>query len=83
MGLRERLCPRGRWARHGLPRAVGTAPTPSDTALEQIPIGDGGAAWGRGLGSVIPVGPFQLGIVCDSMKALCQSSVRAVDCHDR
>ena len=27
--------------------------------------GAGGAAWGQGLGSVILVGPFQLGIVCD------------------
>ena len=38
VGLRERLCPRGRWAWHRLPRAVGTAPMPElrerwDTAL--------------------------------------------------
>ena len=25
MGVRDRLCPRGRWAWNGLPRAVGTA----------------------------------------------------------
>ena len=38
VGLRERLCPRVRWAWHRLPRAVGTAPMPElrerwDTAL--------------------------------------------------
>ena len=27
MGVRDRLCTRGRWARNGLPRAVGTAPS--------------------------------------------------------
>ena len=42
VGVREGLCPRGRWARPGAARAQGM----------------GGAVWNQGLGSMILTDPF-------------------------
>jgi len=61
-GVGEWLCPRGQWAQ---PWSSGSAGTP----LSAIGLGVGWCCVGLRLGSAIPVGPFELGVFCDSITA--------------
>ena len=77
LGLRVRksFCTRGRWAWNRLPRAAGKAlicqssrsKERLDTALRHRVWILGGAVQSQELDSTILVGPFQLGIFCDSV----------------
>jgi len=66
LGVRERLCHRGRWAWNGLPR---------DSALRHR-AGFVYCCVEPGMDSVILTGPFQFRIVCDSVLTLMDSLCR-------
>ena len=72
LGVRDRVCSRGRWAWNRMPRAVGTAPSAGVREALDITLRHrvwllGGAVWNPELVSVILVGLFQVGIFCDSV----------------
>ena len=72
LGVRDRVCTRGRWAWNGLPRAVGTAPSAgvqgaSGQCSQTLGLNLGGAVWSQRLDSVNLVGAFQLRMFYDSM----------------
>ena len=62
VGIRERCCTRGRWARHSLPRAVGTAPSCRRSRSDWTTLSDIGFEFRvfHGLDLVIPVGLYSV-----------------------
>ena len=70
MRVRDRVFTIGQWAWSRLPRAVGTALSTGVHGAfghrsQTQGLGLGGAVWSRGLDSVL--GPFRLGMFCDSL----------------